>query len=158
VRSVSWKLDIAQYHTAEALSAIPKSLPEVPDKRRLATHLALLDMSGWEEAKPFSEAQFTCEAHAIAAAQALHSVADILSHVIYLGLGLEATSTPLSVGERNLSSVLRNLKKSGVAPKVTDALTHLTASDRFRYLRAYVNTTKHVSLVDRGFGARPQAH
>jgi hypothetical protein len=150
--SVSWKLEIAQYHITEALTAIPKSLPEVPDKRRAASELALLDMSGWEEAKPFSKAQLICEAHAIAAAQALHSVTDILSHVVYLGLGLEGTSKPLSVGERSLYSVLRNLEKSGVAPKVTSILRHLSTSDTFRYLRAYVNTTKHVSLVKRAFG------
>jgi hypothetical protein len=150
--SVAWKFEIAQYHITDALTAIPKSLPEVPDKRRAATELALLDMSGWEEPKPFSKAQLICEAHAIAAVQALHSVTDSLSHVVYLGLDLEGTSKPLSVGERSLYSVLRNLEKSGVAPKVTSILTRLSTSNTFRYLRTYGNTTKHVSLVKRAFG------
>lgn len=152
VSSVRWKLAVAEFHVAEALSAIPKSLPDVPDKRREAAHLALLDMSGSDEAAPFSEAQFISEAHAIAAAQALHSVADIVSNVVYLGLGFGSRGKALPVDRRNLHTVRNAVDESGVAPRVAAALARLSASETFRYLRAYVNTTKHVRLIDRAFG------
>ena len=152
VSSVGWKLAVAEFHTTEALTAIPNALPNVPDKRREAAGLALLHMSGSDEAKPFSDAQFICEAHAIAAAQSLHSVTDIISNVVYIGLGCGSIGQPLPVDRRNLHSVQRTVEMSGIAPKVAAALAHMSASETFRYLRAYVNTTKHVSLVDRAFG------
>lgn len=152
VSSVGWKLAVAEFHAAEALTAIPNALPDVSDKRREAAGLALLHMSGSDEAKPFSDAQFICEAHAIAAAQSLHSVTDIVSNVVYLSLGLGSAGYALAVDRRNLHSVQRTVEKSGVAPTVATALARMSASEAFRYLRAYVNTTKHVSLVDRAFG------
>lgn len=152
ISSVSWKLAVAEYHVCQALEAIPKSLPDVVDQRHAAAEFALLDMMGAREAEPFARAQFICEAHAIAAAQSLHSVPDILSHIVYLSLGPGPGQGPLPVDQRHLYKVLKIVENSKVAPKVADALSRLAASEAFRYLRAYVNTTKHVSLLDRAFG------
>jgi len=142
-----WKLAVAEFHATEALTAT-HALPTCPDKRREAAGLALLHMSGSDEAKPFSDAQFICEAHAIAAAQSLHSVTDIVSNVVYIGLGcgsMAASARP----RRNLHIVQRTVEKSGIAPTVAGCSRPLVGLRDVQVSRAYVNTTKHVSLVDR---------
>src|SRR6516225_6034497 len=90
LNSVTWKLEIADYHVSEALEAIPRVLPkDEPDKRTAAWAMQFALMSGHEEGDAMAIAQRETEAHAIAAAQALHSVPDILAHALYLAFRLD---------------------------------------------------------------------
>lgn len=155
ISSAGWKLMIADYHAFEARVSIRKGVPHALDKRQAAAYLAMLDLAGSEDAEDsprFREAQFICEAHVIAAAQALHSVADILANAVYAGLDLASNpKTALPAERRNLYTVLGVLRKSAQSPPVAEPMSRFETSRTFQYLRAYVNTTKHISLIDRSF-------
>jgi hypothetical protein len=150
LNSVTWKLEIADYHVSEALEAIPRVLPkDEPDKRTAAWAMQFALMSGHEEGDAMAIAQRETEAHAIAAAQALHSVPDILAHALYLAFRLD-TLRSMRECDRTVGSIVRALKNASIL-SVGAAVEELITSDIFKYLRVFVNTTKHRSLIDYRF-------
>lgn len=151
IQAIWWKLEIAEYHIDESDSAIPRSLPETQDKAQAAGVMVLRHMSGDPGAEIFGHAQFLSEAHAIAAAQALHSIADISAALVYLALQLDQGAMRLPEYKWSVWSVIRAMEASGVLPDLITLMKDAANSESYRYLRAYVNTTKHVSLVDRNF-------
>jgi hypothetical protein len=148
VESVSWKLGLAQYHEAQAVTAIPGAIGDVPDRATAAGALMLASMSGHREAEAFEDAIQMAEAHSLAAAQAFHSTMDILANVLYIGLGLDSIQ-PISERKRNLYRVAQMLRSQN--GKLASALESILASDACKYLVAFVNTTKHRRLVARRF-------
>jgi hypothetical protein len=147
--SVSWKLVLAQYHAEESKRLYRSYLTEEPlDELIQVVNQVLLAASSSEEASKFVEARILSEAHVIAYAQSLHSVADILAQVIYLGLDLEIDlSEPIPMRYLGLHRVCEMVKER-LALEVADTINTFRQSPRFLYLQAYVNTTKHRSLVD----------
>jgi hypothetical protein len=105
-------------------------------------------MSYSEEGESFAEAVSMTEAHAIAAAQALHSVIDILVDVIYIALRLNEMKA-IPERYRTLQRVARLVKP--INEQLSADLEAVRTSDDFRYLSAYVNTTKHRRLIDHHF-------
>lgn len=150
LESVWWKIEIAHYHTSRGLAAISNVIPDSQsDKRTAAFAMHVSLMSGHDEGEPMAFAQLETEAHTIAAAQALHSVVDILSQAMYLAFRLDLAN-PMPERQRTTGSVISTLEKSGLKT-VSGALKDLVNSETFRYLAAFVNTTKHRSLIDSHF-------
>jgi len=148
--SVRWKLGLAGYHMSEALAAIPSAIPEgEPDKHLAAFAMHWNLMPGHEEDNPMELAQLKTEAHTIAAAQALHSVPDILMQALYLAFRLDLKK-PMREGQRTAGSVIRAFEETGLSA-VSKALKKLVNSETYRYLRALVNVTKHRRLIDYHF-------
>jgi hypothetical protein len=148
--SVSWKLMLAQYHAEESKRLYRNYLTGEPINELIqVVNQVLPAASGSEKASKFVEARVLSEAHVIAYAQSLHSVADILAQVIYLGLNLErCLPEPIPAHSRGLHSVCNSMLRESLALEVADAINTFRQSPRFLYLQAYVNTTKHRSLVD----------
>lgn len=148
--SISWKLMLADYHAEESKRLYRSYLSEeAGDEAWQALGQTLLAASSSEEADKFIEARVLSEAHIIACAQSLHSTADILAHVVYFGLNLEnnlSNSTPMR--KLGLDQVYKSMCRENFAPHVVDAIRYLKESPEFSYLSAYVNVTKHRSLVD----------
>jgi hypothetical protein len=69
----------------------------------------------------------------------------MLAQVLCISLNLDNLFKPEE--KRYLHEVVRRMDKHRVAPRIVAAATCFLKSDEFRYLRAYVNTTKHTSLV-----------
>ena len=147
--SVSWKLMLAQYHAEESKRLYRSYLTEEPlDELIQVVNQVLLAASGSEEASKSVEARILSEAHVIAYAQSLHSVADILAQVIYLGLDLERDlPKPIPMHSRGLCRVCESMLRESLALEVADAISTFRQSPRVLYLQAYVNTTKHCSVV-----------
>lgn len=141
-QSVHRKLMIASYHASE-MQKITEAV--IPTQLEAITKM-LLRASGNKKAIGYVRAQFSAEAHLIACAQALHSVGDIVSHVIWHGTGL-ITAIP-DENKISLSNVISALESQGTTVGVIDALNRLCNSKAFSYLTAYVNTTKHRSIID----------
>lgn len=149
LNSLFWKLMLSGYHSEEFKKIYRSYLSGKREEYVEATIQVFLAASGSEEAKKFNEARIFSEAHVIAYAQALHSTADILSQIIYHGLDLEHKLThPLVHSHISLNKVYNKMIHEGVAVNVTDVIGDLKESSEFCYLEAYVNTTKHRSLVD----------
>ena len=97
-------------------------------------------LSSGEEAAGFQEARFIYETNLIACAQSMHSVADIISHVIHDSLALEGIDEEII----NLKIVNGALQNGPLKERVTRVL----GLAHFRYLEDFVNTSKHIRLVD----------
>ena len=106
-------------------------------------------LSGMDEVKVggrvWNKAQFASEAHVEAAAQVLHSMADVLAQII----NKVVLCDDLSEYNVSLSSVVAKLKKKDGAHKIVVAIDKLQNSTEFRYINAFVNTIKHRRLLDR---------
>ncbi len=140
IASVQWKIGIAGYHANEL-----KNLLEPFTGSRVNMMRCLWGTENDEGRQQFHTAAVKSEPHLIACAAAVHSLADIMAHVVFIGTGLP----PDSVAEdrRGLHSVACALKRAKLAPSVVRSLEELAQSESFRYVHAYVNTTKHRSLV-----------
>ena len=66
-----------------------------------------------------------------------------------ISLNLERLFKPTA--PRYLQTVVDRMKQHAIAPSVVGAANHFLQSDEFRYLKAYVNTTKHISLIWSGY-------
>ena len=85
INSVDWKNRVASYHYYTASNAFSCFFDESSCEKSDAIKLLL---STGEEANRFYEAKLIYEANLIACAQAIHSISDILSHVIHDSLML----------------------------------------------------------------------
>jgi NTP pyrophosphatase (non-canonical NTP hydrolase) len=150
LESVFWKLMLARYHAEESKRLLRSYLSEeTADELVQVINQVLLAASGSEEDGKFVEAQVVSEAHVIAFAQSLHSTADILAQVVYFGLNLDGNlAKPIKERNRTIHCVCNNMRKAAFALGVVDAIEDFRQLPEFRYLQAYVNITKHRSLVD----------
>jgi hypothetical protein len=99
------------------------------------------------------EAKFKAEAHLIASAQALHSLSDIIATIIYWAFKLDSYPNPPRENKINLYSIKKSLKDNSLYRKTQKSISNITASSEFDYLTAYVNTTKHKSLISSSLSA-----
>lgn len=134
--SVSWKTVLANYHLYTAKDAFEHFFDNEEEEYVKAVELLI---STGEEASSFKEAKLISEANIIAYAQSMHSIADILSHVIFHTFRInEIKESDISIKEVN-----KTLPQGQLKSKVT----RLLGLKEFCYLDAFVNITKHVSLV-----------
>lgn len=138
ILSVQWKIRLAGYHACESKSLLEQFTGSWTDMMRYSFSTAS------EGGQEFSVAAAKSEAHLIACAAAIHSLADIMANVVFIGAGL-----PPDIPEdrRSLHSVANALKQAQAAPFIVKALEDLGQSESFKYIQAYVNTTKHRSLI-----------
>jgi hypothetical protein len=153
LQSLAWKSDMAYYHACESERIIKEALnstKEISKKDSSSTAIAkaiFLAASPDSKNQHILAAQFQAEAHIIASAQATHSLCDILSVIVYWSFQLDSVSTKPSLNNLNLFSVNQSLQKLPQHSKTSDLIKIATSSSEFEYLAAYVNTTKHNSLV-----------
>ncbi|MFW6046689.1 MAG: hypothetical protein ACOCP4_02720 [Candidatus Woesearchaeota archaeon] len=149
LNSLFWKLMLSKYHSEESKKIYRSYFSGKREEYVEATINVLLAASGSEKANQFKEAFIFSEAHVIAYAQALHSTVDILSQIIYYSFNLKQVLThPLYSSQISLNKIYDILTQEGIAENVTNAIEKLKKSPEFCYLQAYVNITKHRSLVD----------
>jgi len=136
INSVDWKIRAASYHSYAASGAFSDLLSEQTQPPAVFKMM----FSNGEEASNFREARFVYETNVIACAQSMHSASDIISHVIVDSLALN------DVDEENLC--LRAAQKLVPESKLKETITRVLGLVSFRYLQDFVNTSKHVQLVD----------
>ena len=151
--SFAWKSDIAYYHACEservieeALASINEISKDAPDSVAAVKGI-LLAASPDGAGSHIVAAQFKAEAHIIASAQALHSLCDILSGIVYWSFQLDTVLNPQAVNRLNLHSIHRALLTLPQYSTTANLISAVILSSEFAYLAAYVNTTKHKSLV-----------
>jgi hypothetical protein len=149
LQSFKWKSDIAHYHACESERVIEETIASIDGVNKdVSGDFVVADAilcAG--SSKAIVAAQFKAEAHIIASAQALHSLCDILSGIVYWCFQLKSVPKSPPVNRLNLRAIYSTLctlpKYSATAKLINAAIS----SNEFTYLSAYVNTTKHKSLV-----------
>lgn len=144
--SIPWKVSICHYHREEyhRLSKEPLTVEKLHPKVEMVgkiLHQAAKTSAG----KRISIELFMAEAHMIAFAQSLHSTADILAHIIFYCLGLEQYSFPKE--KISLYNIQKWMEEKNFSSKILDPIKTLKDAEEYKYLSAYVNTTKHKSLI-----------
>lgn len=148
--SFYWKIGLSDFHSKESIKVLAETIP-IDTKNALyeAVNHIMLVAGGGEGAQEIAEVWFKSEAHIIAFAQSLHSSCDILAKAIYQGLDLENNiKKPLGFRSQNLSRILSEIERVNYAPNVAATINQLRQSKEYKYLHAYVNQTKHHSLID----------
>jgi hypothetical protein len=150
VNSIPWKFALSRFHVAE-FKRIQGEVFSLPEDQRIfeAVGKLLMRAAGTPEGRSFAETCFRSEAHLIAYAQALHSTADIMAKVLCKSLHLDALFGARE--RRYLHSVVDRMRSRPELDPIRAAAQTYLDSPEFRYLRAYVNTTKHQSLVPTGY-------
>lgn len=149
--SIAWKLALAQYHAEESTILYRGNHGKISNNAELVqvVYEVLQSAANPHKARKLLEDEFLSEAHVIAYAQSLHSIADILAQAIYSGLNLEKSlSSPIDIGKRGLYPVYKRMLGECYALDVAQLIDALLQSPSFLYLEAYVNITKHHSVVD----------
>jgi len=96
----------------------------------------------------WGEAEFASEAHTVAAAHALHSMADIMAQIV----NIVVINGRFSEGQVTMKKILKHLDDNSIAPQIKIVIEHLLNSSEFRYIDAFVNTIKHRNLIDTNWG------
>lgn len=147
LEAIIWKNNLCKYHIEEYRQIVQKSYTNDTEQIVQTTGKILHMAARTEEGKDYFLALFIAEAHIIAFAQALHSIADIMAHVIYFSLGMESFRND----QISLHNVHELMKKKNTAPEIIERISNYRESEQFQYLHAFVNTTKHKSLVPLSF-------
>lgn len=146
LKSISWKLAQAEFHIKESKKVLNDALPNEVDLT------GMFKIAGWfggHDKDKFQLAGFATEAYLIAFAQSLHSVTDIAAQVIVHALNLNNTS---KLDEKSgIKKVIDHFTQKQLYPELLDAINNLVWSQEFLYLEAYVNTTKHRTLIENYF-------
>jgi len=136
--ALQWKLWRADYH-AERAQAVWSELDQIVKAK------GAIEVGGQE----WQKAEFASTAETEAAAQALHSMADILAQIVNKAV----LKTPLSEAQVSLGKVCEELKRRNCAPIIVSKIESLQNSKEFEYLNAFVNTIKHRHLLDTDYRA-----
>ncbi len=163
LQSFAWKSEIAYYHACESELVIEEALTSTDkiskdDSASLAVAKAILltTTSDWAGSHIVA-AQFKAEAHIIASAQALHSLCDILSYIVYWSFQLDTVPKAPAVDRLNLHSIQKTLQTQSQYSTTANLIDAAILSSEFAYLAAYVNTTKHTSLISSTLSASFEA-
>jgi|GEM_PF-2371549 len=134
IKSLVQKMRLAKYHRDEAV-AKARLLINHPD-----------DLTNPQDDPKWIRAQYEVEAQTIAAAQAMHSMADISAQIVNVCLGLGIPRKYVSA--YGISKMLNGQVNH---TDIYSALVSLLDSDAFKYMEAFVNTAKHYHLIDMNY-------
>ena len=139
----------ATYHLNEVERLINEELKGIaPDNHKL---INIMTDTG-EENKKMLLVYKKVRAHIIACLQSLHSLADVLAHVIYFALNMDNDNgTKLDSTRIYASSVSEKLNSISGANPLKIVFDFLIKDDGFRYLSAIVNCSKHKVLINTEF-------
>jgi hypothetical protein len=136
--ALGWKRRRVKYH-AEEYHEIWRHLFSSSDK---------IQMGGVD----WGKAQLAAEANVEAAAQVMHSMADILAQIINKTI-LKGELKEHSV---TLSLVLKKLEKKLNSRGIVSSINKFMDSTEYKYINAFVNTIKHQRLLDITYNIEPE--
>ena len=102
---------------------------------------------GKEGSEELDEKKIKARAHIVAFIQSLHSISDILGHVIYYSLGMNNAKRERDI---NLSEVKKWLSNNSNYFTLINLLKEFLDNDSYLYLSALVNKSKHRSILSAG--------
>lgn len=145
LNSIVERQDFARYHYHEAKklmqSYMDDSYPEMELFRLVFTG------SGTQKDK-LEDNKFCARAHIVGCVQSLHSVSDILAHVIYYAFDLSHAQKDRDI---SLGKVRKWVGANQEFKEIKEGLDQLIDHDDYGYLCALANYSKHRSIVSLNF-------
>lgn len=151
-QSIVWKIDMGYYHACESIRVLKEAIYDSKvisenEHEPIAAAKSIILSAVNPCATPLNAARLHAEAHAIAAAQSLHSTVDIMASVVFWALNFQQCANAPALNRLNLYKIRDHLKNKPNCTDIREAIVALLDLCQFKYLTAYVNTTKHRSLV-----------
>lgn len=143
IKSVSDRLDYARYHYQEAMRLIAEFAQTYLANRSI---LDVASSNDEAEKSAFEELMTKLGAHTIACVQSVHTLPDILGHMLYFSIGLNRTSV-LKEESISAASVGKLLQKNALYSDLAKSLRQLNEEGAFDHLSALANHSKHRSIV-----------
>ena len=143
ISSIQGRLFQANFHAKESERYSQKAAESPKDIMSSILNLA----AGSEEVIPFLELAWKSDAHLVACIAILHSLPDIMAHVICFATGMSVED--VSNTEINIYKV-KNYVTVREMSRVCVAIDRLCDSQSFKYVSAYNNTVKHRMLIGSG--------
>lgn len=141
INSIVERRTFARYHYGEAKRLFDEALAKHED----GISLVGLVLGAYDkEPGEFEWTRIQASAHVNACVHSMHAIADILGHVLYLGLGMNRhAATELGTRQTNIFTVRDKLPTGPIKRLVGELVDH----PNFAYLSALNNTSKHRSIV-----------
>ena len=139
----------ARYHFQEFNKLLSEYLANKTDELSLIQ----LVMGGDEDERgDFDDCRLRAEANIMGCMQSMHSVADILGHVIYYSLNMNnCPSMKLKARYVSIYNVFNKLKGSAQYDDLYKKIAILINNANYQYLADVVNHSKHRSIVGTSF-------
>lgn len=135
----------AMFHYQEAERLLSDFLAKRSDQISLIKLVIGFDQN---EKSAFEDLRLVLEAHLIACIQSMHARSDILSHVLYYGLGMnKKPNQRLATKDICAYQVQEKLKLLPENRTIADRFQKLRNHDDYRYLSDLVNHSKHRSII-----------
>lgn len=133
--------DFSRFHYHEIKDLISKHMINNNSGRDYLKLVISTDKTVRESEHQFS---LSCKAHIISLLRQMHSIPDLLAHVIYYCFGFNLSKeTRLKNHKICLFKVKNILNKNSFYSELLDLLNSLTSNDDFKYLKDLGNYTKH---------------
>ena len=153
LRSVTERLRHGQYHFQEARALLKSHIDDRLPSESIYTLAWPTDPEAWSD---LDHCLMKVEAHMIACAQAVHSLADTLAHVVYYSLGLNSSPTELLEQVVSVDTVLEALATLSPARSAVAApLASLRTDPAFVLVAAIVNHSKHRGFPESRLSIEP---
>lgn len=146
LNSVGRKFQIARYHSVESKRLIDQYFgSDTFENYDKAIDFIFERGNGDEEIIRFYNDAFISEANVVAYSQAIHSAYDIIGQIIIVAFNVGHLFQP----KQNiyLHTVKKKLISRGLANDVIAQIGAALNCEHYRYLRAFVNTNKHLCLL-----------
>ncbi len=144
IQSVVKRLNYARFHHRQITDLLARFQAARLDASSLFEVAFGPDQAVRDEYYEFMDA---IGAHAVACAQSIHSVADLLANAVFYCLKLDAGGEPLAPEKVDLRRVCAMLGKEPALLPIKAALETLVADAAFAHVDALSNKAKHSSLV-----------
>lgn len=139
--SIVERQEFAHYHFNEAKNLLNSYMDSSYPDMELFRLIFSADDHNKEE---FKDKRFQARAHVVGCIQSIHSVSDILSHVVYYALNLSQAKNERDI---NVFNVIRWLGTDIKFEIIKKGLIELTDHQDYKYLVALTNHSKHRSIV-----------
>lgn len=146
LNSVGRKFQIARYHSVESKRIIDQYFGSNSFENYDKAIGFIFDRgNGDEEITRFYKDAFISEANVVAYSQAIHSAYDIIGQIIIVAFNIGHLFQP---GQNiYLHTVKKKLISRGLANNVVARIEAALNCEPYQYLRAFVNTNKHLCLL-----------
>jgi hypothetical protein len=145
--SIGRKFEIARYHSFEFRRLTNKyfTTDKLLNYQR-AVGFIFDRFNKDETALAYFNDCFISEANVVAYSQSIHSIFDILGQTIIAALNIDHFFNPTK--DIYLSTVKKKLDNNKLANDIVVQIENAINSEPFKYLRAFVNTNKHLCLLE----------
>jgi hypothetical protein len=143
--SIIERQDYARFHFHEAVNTFNGYFE---NRKSLKEAVSLVFSKDSSESEDFEIIKLKTQAHIFGFMQSLHSVSDILSHVIFYSIGFNLThTTSIPVNHLSINTLVNFLEKANIYPDLTSLLKEIIEHSEYKYLADVVNHSKHRSII-----------